>query len=858
MSAEPAVNANAETPAPNEAAQVKPSQPAPNRADANRAEAHQNTAAHPAAEAEDKPAVRPAGPIPLPEPDASVAKKHRGSHRVMAAGGRRPNRLVFGGRTTMQTSDANGETIHFSPMIAPVVRAVRRYHPDEDIRVLQRAYEVANHYHEGQKRKSGDPYITHPVAVTAILAEMGATGPVLAAGLLHDTVEDTDYTMEQLTEEFGEEVAYLVDGVTKLDKMTYGENASIETIRKLVLSMSKDIRVLLIKLADRLHNARTWRFVPQASAAKKAEETLKIYAPLAHRLGLNTIKWELEDLSFAAMSPEIYAEMVRMVGERTPALEKFLNEARTKITERLKDVGIDATVTGRPKHYYSIHQKMKTKGRSFDEINDILAVRIMVEEEAECYTVLGHVLSLWPSMTGRFKDYIKNPKNNNYQSLHLTVYGPGNLPLEIQIRTYKMHEEAEYGVAAHWRYKAASRGEKVAARGGAPAKDPKEPSTQTSAMMNVGILQSIAEISNSNPESEKFYESLADTLDTDEIVVLTPNGEAIALPNGSTPVDFAYAIHSEVGDRTVGAKVNGRLVPLHTVLPTGATVEIMTTKNEDAGPSEDWLKFVRSSRARTKIRQYFAKERRLEALLAGREMLTKSMRNSELPLQKMMSPEIMTQVAQLLHKNDVASLYRAIGEHEIVPKQVIDTLVEVHRGDEPAPEVEVSDFDETLLKSTRKAIGDNGVVVPGAEGVLTKIARCCTPVPPDDIIGIVTRYNGISVHRRDCPNMRNADEEPRVTTVEWASSPSATYRVQIQVEALDRKGLLSDLIRAISESGVNILDARVHTSEDRTVVDRFALELGDRFMLEHVLNVVRNVTGVYKAYRLTGAKPSEA
>ena len=501
---------------------------------------------------------------------------------------------------------------------------------------------------------------------------------------------------------------------------------------------------------------------------------------------------------------------------------------------------------------------MKTKGRSFDEINDILAVRIMVEEEAECYTVLGHVLSLWPSMTGRFKDYIKNPKNNNYQSLHLTVYGPGNLPLEIQIRTYKMHEEAEYGVAAHWRYKAASRGEKVAARGGAPAKDPKEPGTQTSAMMNVGILQSIAEISNSNPESEKFYESLADTLDTDEIVVLTPNGEAIALPNGSTPVDFAYAIHSEVGDRTVGAKVNGRLVPLHTVLPTGATVEIMTTKNEDAGPSEDWLKFVRSSRARTKIRQYFAKERRLEALLAGREMLTKSMRNSELPLQKMMSPEIMTQVAQLLHKNDVASLYRAIGEHEIAPKQVIDTLVEVHRGDEPAPEVEVSDFDETLLKSTRKAIGDNGVIVPGAEGVLTKIARCCTPVPPDDIIGIVTRYNGISVHRRDCPNMRNADEEPRVTTVEWASSPTATYRVQIQVEALDRKGLLSDLIRAISESGVNILDARVHTSEDRTVVDRFALELGDRFMLEHVLNVVRNVTGVYKAYRLTGAKPSEA
>ena len=776
----------------------------------------------------------------------------RGSHRVMAASGRVPNRLVFGRRMLSTSGGANeSASVRFSPLLAPVVRAVRKYHPDEDIQVLQRAFDIANKYHEGQKRKSGDPYITHPVAVTAILAEMGATGPVLAAGLLHDTVEDTEYTMEELTEEFGEEVAYLVDGVTKLDKMAYGEHASIETIRKLVLSMSKDIRVLLIKLADRLHNARTWRFVAAGSAARKAEETLKIYAPLAHRLGLNTIKWELEDLSFAAMSPEIYAEIVRMVGERTPKLEKFLDESRSKITERLDSVGLEATVTGRPKHYYSIHQKMKTKGRSFDEINDILAVRIMVETDEQCYTVLGHILSLWPALPGRFKDYIKNPKNNNYQSLHLTVYGPGNLPLEIQIRTYKMHEEAEYGVAAHWRYKAASRGEKI-------TQQKHEPGAHTSAM-NVGILQSIAEISNSNPESDKFYESLAETLDTDEIVVLTPDGEAIALPAGSTPVDFAYAIHSEVGDRTVGAKVNGRLVPLHTVLPTGSTVEITTTKNEDAGPSEDWLKFVRSSRARTKIRQHFAKERRLEALDRGREALTKSMRNNELPLQKMMSPELMTQVAQQLHKNDVATLYRAIGENEISPKQVIDSLVELYNGDQiEESEVEVSDFDETLLKQTHRAVSDNGVVVPGAEGVLTKIARCCTPVPPDDIIGMVTRYNGISVHRRDCPNMRNADEEPRITTVEWASSPDVMYRVQIQVEGLDRKGLLSDLIRAISEAGVSILDARVHTSEDRTVIDRFAVELGDRFMLEHVLNVVRNVAGVYKAYRLTGAKPAAA
>lgn len=783
------------------------------------------------------------------EQHKSRKKTVRGSHRVMAASERVPNRLVFG-RRLANPSAAETPQVHFSPMIAPVVRAVRKYHPEEDIQVLQSAFEVANRYHRGQKRKSGDPYITHPVAVTAILAEMGATGPVLAAGLLHDTVEDTEYTMEELTAEFGEEVAYLVDGVTKLDKMTYGERASIETIRKLVLSMSKDIRVLLIKLADRLHNARTWRFVPAGSAAKKAEETLKIYAPLAHRLGLNTIKWELEDLSFAAMSPDIYAEMVRMVGERTPKLEQFLDEARTIISDRLTNMGVEAMVTGRPKHYYSIHQKMKTKGRSFDEINDILAVRIMVEEESECYTVLGHLLSLWPAMAGRFKDYIKNPKNNNYQSLHLTVYGPGNLPLEVQIRTYKMHEEAEYGVAAHWRYKAASRGEAV-------NNTKREPGTQTAAM-NVGILQAIAEISNSNPESEKFYESLADTLDTDEIVVLTPNGEAIALPAGSTPVDFAYNIHSEVGDRTIGAKVNGRLVPLHTQLPTGVTVEIMTTKNEDAGPSEDWLKFVRSSRARTKIRQHFAKERRLEAVDRGREALTKSMRNNELPLQKMMSPELMTQVAQTLNKHDVATMYRAIGDNEITTKQVIDTLIDLYNGEQDEPEVEVTDFDETLLKQTRRAVDDNGVMVPGAEGVLTKIARCCSPVPPDDIIGMVTRLNGISVHRKDCPNMRNLDEEQelRLTEVQWAPNPSSTYRVQIQVEGLDRKGLLNDLIRAISDSGVSILDARVHTSEDRIAIDKFSVELGDRFMLEHLLNVVQNVDGVYKAYRLTGAKPA--
>lgn len=771
-----------------------------------------------------------------------IKKPVRGSHRVMAASGRVPARLVFG-----REALGEGKKQRFSPVLAPVIRTVTKYHPDEDLEVLQRAFEVANHYHRGQKRKSGDPYITHPVAVTTILAEIGATGPVLVAGLLHDTVEDTDYTQEQLTADFGEEVAYLVDGVTKLDKVSYGEHAPIETIRKLVLSMSKDIRVLLIKLADRLHNARTWRFVSGASAAKKAEETLQIYAPLAHRLGLNTIKWELEDLSFAAMSPDIYREIVRMVGDRTPKLERYLAEARVSIEDRLSQVGIEATVTGRPKHYYSIHQKMKTKGKSFDEINDILAVRVMVEEENDCYTALGHIMPLWAAVTGRFKDYIRSPKNNHYQSLHMTVHGPGGLPLEIQIRTYKMHEEAEYGVAAHWRYKAASRGEKVSTQ-------TKEPGTHTAAF-NIGILQSIAEISNSNPESDKFYEQLSETLETDEIVVLTPQGKPISLPTGSTPVDFAYAIHSEVGDRTVGAKVNGKLVPLHTELETASTVEIMTTKDENHEPSEDWLKFVKTSKARTKIRQHFAKGRRLEALSRGKERLVKAMRQHELPLTKMLTAELMLQVAHAHNKHDVASLYHAVGDNEIEPQDVITTLVDLYYGEDESEAPEVDSFDTSLI-SNRHTVGDDiGVVVPGAEGILTKIARCCTPVPPDDIIGVVTKLQGISVHRTDCINVLNQQDDPRHTAVEWAHTGSNVYRVSIQVEGIDRKSLLVDVIRVISEAGCNIVDAKVHTSDDRFAVNRYTVELADRFMLEHLLNQIINVDGIFSAYRLTGSRP---
>ncbi|MBM7050479.1 bifunctional (p)ppGpp synthetase/guanosine-3',5'-bis(diphosphate) 3'-pyrophosphohydrolase [Rothia sp. ZJ1223] len=760
----------------------------------------------------------------------------------MSAGERVPTRLVF-----PRVNPQNASARHYSPVLAPVIRTVKKYHPNEDLDVIQRAFEVADKYHRGQKRKSGDPYITHPVAVTTILAELGATGPLLVAGLLHDTVEDTEYTKEQLTADFGEEIALLVNGVTKLDKVDYGVNAPIETIRKLIIAMTQDVRVLLIKLADRLHNARTWRFVSPGSAAKKAEETLKFYAPLAHRLGLNTIKWELEDLSFAAMSPDVYAELVEMVGERTPQMEKHLADARITIANRLTDTGIEAQVTGRPKHFYSIHQKMVTQNKNFDDINDILAVRILVEDEDACYSALGQAMSIWPIVPGRFKDYIRTPKNNHYQSLHITLIGPGGFPLEVQIRTYKMHEEAEYGLAAHWRYKAASRGESLEAK--------KEPDAHTQSI-NIGILQSIAEISSSNPDSEKFYEMLADTLDTDEIVVLTPQGKPIALPAGSTPVDFAYAVHTEVGEKTVSAHVNGKMVPLHAQLVSGSTVEITTSKSPTAEPSEDWLKFVKSSRARTKIRQYFAKGRRLEAIDKGKEQLTKAMRHHELPLQKMMTQSLMTQVAHKLNKNDMATLYHSVGEGTVSTQDVIDHLVSLYYGHQGTPEPEVDEFDEVMFGSpTTLENSNNGVMVAGADSVMTRIARCCSPIPPDEIVGVVTKMQGISVHCKDCTNVASEESAARSVEVKWAPNSNTTYQVRLQIEALDRRGLIADITKVFAEQRVNVVDMRTATTRDRVAISTYQLDISDRFMVEHLINVLLNVKGVYSAYRLTGTRP---
>jgi guanosine-3',5'-bis(diphosphate) 3'-pyrophosphohydrolase len=725
-------------------------------------------------------------------------------------------------------------TESYSPILEPLLRIVRARNPKEDFELIQRAFSVAEKYHEGQKRKSGDPYITHPVAVATILAEMGMTGSTLAAALLHDTVEDTSYTLAELERDFGPEITVLVDGVTKLDKVEFGDAAQAETVRKMVIAMAKDIRVLVIKLADRLHNARTWRFVSAASSGKKARETLDIFAPLAHRLGMNAVKWELEELSFAALYPKVYEEIVRMVQDRSPEREKQLSLIRREIVEVMRVSKLKADVTGRPKHYYSIYQKMVVRNKDFDDINDLLGVRVVVDTVGDCYAALGQIHALWSPLVGRFKDYIALPKFNMYQSLHTTVVGPGGKLVEIQIRTLEMHQRAEYGVAAHWKYKSGNK---------APV----------SLQEDMNWLRSLLDWQQETSDSNEFLESLRYEMNSKEVYVYTPKGKIIALPEGATPVDFAYSVHTEVGNRTIGARVNGKLVPLNSELSHGDTVEVFTNKAEGAGPSQDWQNFVKSARARNKIRQWFTKERRDESIEKGKELLTKAMRKANLPLQKMMTHDGLLAVTEHFHYVDIAGLYAAVGDGHTSAQSVVERLRDVlgysdFIEDAPAPPI-------SHVSTARSRISESGVIVHGMADVLVKLARCCTPVPPDPIAGFVTKGSGISVHRQDCPNLLHMQQEPdRLVDVEWAPTQSGVFLVEIQVEALDRKSLLADVTRVLAENHVNILAAGVSTTRDRVAMSKFAFEMGDPQYLDHVLNAVRRIDGVFDVYRATGTQ----
>ncbi|HVW44764.1 MAG TPA: bifunctional (p)ppGpp synthetase/guanosine-3',5'-bis(diphosphate) 3'-pyrophosphohydrolase [Amycolatopsis sp.] len=725
-------------------------------------------------------------------------------------------------------------------VLEPLAAIHRELHPGADLSLLQRAYDVAEELHRDQRRKSGDPYITHPLAVATILAELGMDTVTLVAALLHDTVEDTGYSLEQLSEDFGDKVAQLVDGVTKLDKVKLGTAAEAETIRKMVIAMARDPRVLVIKLADRLHNMRTMRFLPPEKQARKAKETLEVLAPLAHRLGMATVKWELEDLAFAILQPKKYDEIVRLVADRAPSRDIYLRKVIDELTTSLAGSRIAAKVEGRPKHYYSIHQKMIVRGRDLDDIHDLVGVRILVEDVRDCYAAMGVVHALWQPMPGRFKDYIAQPRFSVYQSLHTTVIGPDGKPLEVQIRTYEMHHTAEYGIAAHWRYKE-TRG--THAGRSATAVDIDE----------MAWMRQLLDWQREAADPGEFLDSLRYELAAREIFVFTPKGDVVTLPVGGTPVDFAYAVHTEVGHRCIGARVNGRLVALERKLENGDVVEIFTSKAENAGPTRDWLQFARSPKARAKIRQWFAKERRDEAIEAGKDAITKEIRKVGLPMQRLVSAESMGALAAELRHPDISSLYAAVGEGHTSAKHVVQRLVALIGGVEEAEE-ELAARSTPSTVTRRRGSNDVGVIVKGASDVWAKLARCCTPVPGDEILGFVTRGGGVSVHRTDCTNAGDLRSQPeRLVEVEWAPSENSVFLVAIQVEALDRHRLLSDVTKVLADEKVNILSASVTTSRDRVAVSRFSFEMGDPKHLGHVLKVVRGVEGVYDVYRVTSA-----
>lgn len=743
--------------------------------------------------------------------------------------------------------------------LRPILQMCKWHHPDENMDILHKAYKRAVKQHTGQRRKSGEPYIIHPLAVAQILADLGMGPIVVAAGLLHDTVEDTDYTLEECRADFGDTVAGLVDGVTKISNMEYGESAQAETIRKMVVAMSRDVRVLVVKLADRLHNARTWRYVKASSSHKKARETLDVYAPLANRLGMNAIKTELEELSFKVLYPKIYNEIVVLVARRAGQREVYLRQILEEINEDLSQQRVKASVKGRPKDYFSIYQKMIVRGHDFENIYDLVGVRIIVDSIRDCYAALGAVHARWSPVPGRFKDYIATPKLNMYQSLHTTVVGPGGKPVEIQIRTWDMHRRAEFGIAAHWKYKANGQaGRALSKPDKGDVKREQEENKELSELDNLKWIQQLADWTSETPDSDEFLGSLKQDLGASEVYVFTPKGSIVALPQDATPVDFAYSVHTEVGHRMMGARINGKLVPLDTKLNNGDTVEVLTSKSDTAGPSRDWLSFVKSPRARNKIRQWFSKERRSEAIEEGKDELTRAMRKRNLPLSTLLTPQALIGVAEELNITaNVEAVYAAIGEGQVSTQNVISRLVKDAGSEEVAEEAQEEALPLRRAERNRKSNGVLGVSVKGVGDVWVKLARCCMPVPGDNIVGFITRNQGVSVHRTDCQNMIDLQksQSERVIPVQWTSD-KGLFLVKVQVEALDRQHLLSDVTRVLSDHGVNILSGTIATGDDRVATSQFTFEMADPQHLNTLLAAIRKIDGVFDVYRITGAKDS--
>ncbi|MBW3657661.1 MAG: bifunctional (p)ppGpp synthetase/guanosine-3',5'-bis(diphosphate) 3'-pyrophosphohydrolase [Actinobacteria bacterium] len=717
------------------------------------------------------------------------------------------------------------------PELQGLAQRIRASSPKVDLREVVRAYEYAAAAHEGQMRRSGEAYITHPVEVATELADLGLDTATIAAALLHDVVEDTPASRDEIAEYFSDEVAHLVDGVTKLDrlKVESKEEQQAETLRKMIMAMAQDIRVLLIKLADRLHNMETIGAMPREKQKRIAQETLDIYAPLAHRLGMQTFKLRLEDLGFQTLHPKRYEEIVAMVDERNPEREAYIEETLAEVREKLREVKVRAEIFGRPKHYYSIYEKMVLRGKEFDEIYDLVGVRVIVGSVRDCYAVLGQLHAAWRPVPGRFKDYIAMPKFNLYQSLHTSVIGPKGRPLEIQIRTRAMHHTAEYGVAAHWKYKETAR-------------------TNGGGGSELQWLDQMLEWQQDEDAPGDYLDALKIDLYEDEVFVFTPGGDVVALPAGASPIDFAYAIHTEVGHRCIGARVNGRLVPLEHALQNGDTVEVLTSKAEDAGPSRDWLKIAKSQRALSKIRAYFNRERREDAMERGRDSITRALRKKGISYARAAASGELLAVASELSYKDAEALFRAVGERHLSAGTVANQVANRMLDDEPdEPEVAAKTSAPIRIGPTTS----EGVDVEGDGGMLVKLARCCTPVPGDAIVGFVTRGRGVSVHRADCSNVDDLREEPeRFLDVEWSGGTGSSFLVTIQVEALDRKHLLRDVTAVLGDLHVNIMSAQVTTRRDRVAVLRFSFELADPTHLEYVMRSVRKIEGVYDAYRV--------
>ncbi len=715
--------------------------------------------------------------------------------------------------------------------LAPILKKVRSYNPKADTKLLERAYRFAEDAHDGQFRLSGEPYVEHPVAVTGILADLRLDTTTLTAALLHDTVEDTDVGLGDIEVGFGNEVARIVDGLTKLDKLEFrsGELAQAENVRKMIVAMAGDIRVLLVKLADRLHNMRTLAPLSEERRRKIANETLEIHAPLANRLGVQELKWELEDLAFKTLNPGPYREIANLVESRRGERQQLLEGVKEALRAKLKELGVKADVEGRPKHLYSIYEKMVIRGKEFNEIHDLVGLRVLVPSLRDCYGALGAVHALWKPFPGRFKDYIAMPKSNMYQSLHTTVVGPKGIPLEIQIRTQDMHRTAVFGIAAHWRYKEGSKSSKEA--------------------QDMAWLGQMMDWLKDMADPQEFMEGLRIDLSGGRVFCFTPKGDVQNLPQGATPVDFAYSIHTEVGHRTVGAKVNGKLVPLDYELRTGDTVEILASKAQGEGPSQDWLQFVKTPRARTKIRQWFSRGRREDAMESGRDAVKTFVRRQDQTFKRLASEETIANVAQDLKYPDLEALYVAVGEGHVSPQSIVARMSRLVSG---TPDEDVTEVPLARPVRIGKPDISKGVVVRGLGDVWVKLGRCCTPVPGDAIVGFVSRGQGVSVHRDTCPNLRTLQrrEPERIIDVDWAEGKPTSFSVAIQVEALDRTRLLSDVATVLSDSHVNILAATSSTGRDRITRLRFTFEMADVTHLSSLLGAVKRVESVYDAYRV--------